>query len=144
MAIKRFSTDGASDEATTTSGDNTSTTSNTSAADAPPTAEHTPLDDVRRELHSFRRESLLLGAIGEHPHIIELLGVCLSPPCLVLSLETGGDLFSFLCDGVRTLSCRSAVRLGRETASAIAFLHSLVPPVVHRDLSMLEGGGGVL
>ena len=70
---------------------------------------HAPVEVIQRELRNFRRESLLLGAIGKHPHIIELIAVCLSPPSLILSLEDGGDLSGLLKDKDKTISVRSGM-----------------------------------
>jgi serine/threonine protein kinase len=43
----------------------------------------------------FRRECALLGGLS-HENIIGLIGICLSPLCMITELASGGDLTRFL------------------------------------------------
>jgi Leucine-rich repeat (LRR) protein/serine/threonine protein kinase len=84
------------------------------------------------ELKAFRRECALLSELT-HPNLIQLKALCLSPPCMVLSFEDRGDLYSFLIDKTNAVSQRLALELACDVSSALAFLHAQAPPVLHLD-----------
>lgn len=87
----------------------------------------------------------------EHPNIVLLKGVCLNPPCICtefmncgkvfhLSLYSAilimaqGDLHSFLDDGRNTITWQQCILIAKDVAAGMYFLHSQVPPKIHRDL----------
>ncbi|KAL3669717.1 hypothetical protein V7S43_005098 [Phytophthora oleae] len=80
-------------------------------------------------------------ATMDHPHIISFIGVAwdsLSDLCLVLEYMDGGDLRTLLD---KYLKSRQPVGITKTKATialnvchALTYLHSLNPPVVHRDL----------
>jgi GTPase SAR1 family protein len=84
------------------------------------------------ELKAFRRECALLSELT-HPNLIQLKALCLSPPCMVLSFEDRGDLYSFLIDKTNAVSQRLALELACDVSAALAFLHAQAPPVLHLD-----------
>ena len=104
----------------------------------------------RRALRAFAREVSVLSRL-KHPHIVRLLGACLTPPsvCIVEELVAGGSLFAYLHDrgtsgaGVEknakkqkhptsNLTLAQTVDVCGDVASAMAYLAR--NGVVHRDL----------
>ncbi|KAK1931053.1 putative serine/threonine-protein kinase [Phytophthora citrophthora] len=82
-----------------------------------------------------------LTASMDHPHIVTFVGVAwdsLSDLCVILEFMDGGDLRSLLNKYEAT---KHPVGVDREKATialhvchALTYLHSLMPPVIHRDL----------
>ncbi|KAG7375617.1 hypothetical protein PHYPSEUDO_000461 [Phytophthora pseudosyringae] len=77
-----------------------------------------------------------------HPNIVEFYGMCVSPPtiCLVFQL-CQGSLGDMLHDQARRQIVHPArqqllISVGYilDAARAVAYLHSLSPPFVHRDI----------
>jgi Leucine-rich repeat (LRR) protein len=85
------------------------------------------------QLREFRRECGLLHVL-QHPKLIQLLGVCHTPPCLVVCFADRGDLYSFLADSNNEVHQRLALELAVDVCEALAFLHGQTPPMIHRDL----------
>jgi serine/threonine-protein kinase TNNI3K len=80
-------------------------------------------------------------AIMDHPHIVSFVGVAwdsLSDVCVVLEFMDGGDLRSLLSsyeEKRRPVGFdRQKVTIALHVCHALAYLHSLRPPVIHRDL----------
>jgi serine/threonine-protein kinase TNNI3K len=82
-----------------------------------------------------------LTASMDHPHIVSFIGVAwdsLSDLCVVLEFMDGGDLRTLLN---KYEASKHPVGVDREKATialhvchALTYLHSLTPPVIHRDL----------
>jgi serine/threonine protein kinase len=81
----------------------------------------------------FRKEVRFMSRL-RHPNIVALLGFCAEPPMLLLELLTGGDLYSFLHDSSRELDWRLRVRIWRDVARGLAYLHGTTPATLHLDL----------
>ncbi|KAK8946234.1 U-box domain-containing protein 35 [Platanthera guangdongensis] len=72
-----------------------------------------------------------------HPHLLTLLGACISRGCLVYEYMKNGSLDDCLhCKhNAPPLPWQHRFRIAREVASALVFLHHAKPvPIVHRDL----------
>lgn len=93
----------------------------------------------------FKAEMNLMRRLS-HPNIIRLLGACWDPPLvmLVLELAEGGTLRNFLQSQRPPTWKDSKMRILRGIAAGVAYLHSLSPSVMHRDLKsenvLLDGG----
>lgn len=70
----------------------------------------------------------------KHPCIVGLAAVCLRPLCLLTEFIPYGTLFDLVNDLSRPLDFAMAVKIAHDVASGMAFLHSLSPPQLHRDL----------
>ncbi|CAH0482766.1 unnamed protein product [Peronospora belbahrii] len=77
----------------------------------------------------------------EHPHIVEFVGVAwdsLTNMCVVSEFMAGGDLKALLSDydehdhpmGFN----RNKLKIALHIAHALTYMHSLDPPMIHRDL----------
>jgi serine/threonine protein kinase len=90
------------------------------------------------EAAAHAAEARLLLAAGPHPNIVRLLGATAHPPRLLLHARAGGgSLHDRLHNGQPTTGVRrwaEAFAWGRDVASALSHLHSLRPPLVHRDV----------
>ncbi|KAG2983947.1 hypothetical protein PC120_g24332 [Phytophthora cactorum] len=101
------------------------------------------LPSTRRDIrlvNEFLSEARLTACM-EHPRIVTLIGVAwnsLSDLCVVLEFMEGGDLRTLLDNYEKA---RYSVGFNREkiiialhVCHALTYLHSLEPPVIHRDL----------
>ncbi|GMF28807.1 unnamed protein product [Phytophthora fragariaefolia] len=95
---------------------------------------------IMNHVNNFLAEAKLIASM-DHPRIVHLIGVAwdsLSDLCVVMEYMEGGDLRTLLA-GYR--SSNHPVGIDREKATialhvchALTYLHSLSPPVIHRDL----------
>ena len=73
----------------------------------------------------------------DHPSIVKIYGACLSQNCLLMQIVHGGSLHELLhCSGSAPapLAKNKALRIARDIASAMTYLHGLEPKIIHRDL----------
>lgn len=81
----------------------------------------------------FRKEVWLMSWL-KHPNLVELIGICLEPFCMVMEIMDKGSLFSYIHkDGVK-LDWPLRIQIALDIAHGMNFLHSVKPPVIHRDL----------
>lgn len=73
----------------------------------------------------------------EHPNIVQLIGLCKNPLCLITEFCCYGDLFTY----IRSRRERNApfpisyiITVLLDIARGMKFLHAAVPPILHRDL----------
>jgi serine/threonine-protein kinase TNNI3K len=101
------------------------------------------LPDLRKSVKHVAEllDEVRLIAHLEHPRIVGLVGISwdsLSDLCVVLEFMEGGDLRELLAsyesDGRDVGFDRSKVTIALHVAHALTYLHSLDPPVLHRDL----------
>jgi len=91
-------------------------------------------------LQEMQREAKLLGNL-RHPNVVSMMGICTTPPCIVMDYCSKGSLFEVIA-GARSQSnnmhnqsmWRRRVGLVRDIALGMTFLHSRQEPVIHRDL----------
>ena len=81
----------------------------------------------------FRREVWLMSALS-HPCITNLKGYSMKPLSMVMELVSGGDLWGYLHDEEAPLDWQIRYKLAIDMARGMAFLHSINPPLLHRDL----------
>ncbi|KAG6610814.1 TKL/MLK protein kinase [Phytophthora cinnamomi] len=93
-----------------------------------------------KHVNDFLDEVRLL-AMLEHPRIVHFVGIAwdsLSDLCAVLEYMEGGDLRALLASyeaqGHELGFDRTKVTIALHVAHALTYLHSLDPPVLHRDL----------
>ncbi len=91
----------------------------------------------------FKHEAVMMAKVAHHPHVVRFIGAAFKDGsiAMVLALCSGGSLLSALEN--KRLDALAKTRILRETASALAFLHSL--GIVHRDIAarnvLLDGTG---
>jgi len=94
-----------------------------------------------RHLLEFRAEVACLSEL-RHPNIVLFIGACLRMPnlCLITEWVKQGSLNSILASGSASSSAQVKLpwplrmRMLRDAARGVHYLHSLEPPIVHRDL----------
>lgn len=83
---------------------------------------------------TFCREAATLGTL-KHPNVVEIIGICISPPSVSLVMELcDGTLFDLLHSSGEQLDWETQLRLAYECALAVDYLHSQSPPVLHLDI----------
>lgn len=90
-----------------------------------------------KDFAAFAIEAAYLHRL-RHPHICQLFGVCVEPGnlCIVTEFLPNGNLHTVLTrkrPGT-TIEWRTRVQMGIDLASAVAFLHSQTPVVLHLDI----------
>eukprot|EP00698_Gefionella_okellyi_P004995 TRINITY_DN1459_c0_g2_i1.p1 TRINITY_DN1459_c0_g2~~TRINITY_DN1459_c0_g2_i1.p1 ORF type:complete len:1033 (-),score=276.64 TRINITY_DN1459_c0_g2_i1:175-2817(-) len=93
-----------------------------------------------RELTDFRAEVIMMSKL-RHPNIVQFLGSSLTPPRLALITEYmgRGSLYAIL-HGEQSgpLPLETVIRMAKEMARGMNYLHLHKPPILHRDLKSLN------
>ena len=87
---------------------------------------------VIKQYSEVRKEVNVMRHIGEHPFLVNLIGVCLRPFRLVLELADKGSLAKTVTDPNFFIDRVVVYRMVYQVAEALSFLHSL--NVIYRDL----------
>lgn len=90
----------------------------------------------KAQMRKFCSEAILLSQL-KHPNIVEVIGACMdrqSPPCLITEYVQGDNLEKFL-QAHPNLPMERKVQIASDITSGLKYLHSLTPPIIHRDLT---------
>ncbi|RLN44818.1 hypothetical protein BBJ28_00011579 [Nothophytophthora sp. Chile5] len=108
-----------------------------------PVAVKTLLPNTRKSVkhvNAFLAEVKLMATL-DHPRIVQFLGVAwdsLTDLCVVSEYMEGGDLrallVSYVGENYPVGFDRTKATIALHVAHALTYLHSLAPPVLHRDL----------
>ena len=87
----------------------------------------------------FDRELQALTKL-RHPNLVLFMGACLEEPLTIVTEFCAGDtLFSLLHEKVGVqVSLKQKLKIAKDIAQGMAYLHSMNPPVIHRDLKSLN------
>lgn len=85
----------------------------------------------------FREEAALLAEL-RHPNVVLFIGACLRSPnmCIVTEWIGRGSLRSVLSDNSIKISWPTRLRLLQGIVLGLSYLHSMKPPILHRDLKV--------
>ncbi|KAL4855412.1 Importin-5 [Chlorella vulgaris] len=92
------------------------------------------------ELEAKLEEEAALMAMLRHPNVVSFYGVCRTPPCLLTEYCSRGSLHDVLSSTHRVprlaeqLCWQRCLSMALDGALGMLYLHSLKPPLVHRDL----------
>lgn len=104
------------------------------------------LPESKQEIEALERmaSEVQTASMLEHPNIVAFVGVAwetLSELCIISEFMPLGDLAGFLqssttAKGAKPLTWKDhKLSLACDITSALVYLHSMVPPLIHRDLS---------
>jgi len=69
----------------------------------------------------------------KHPNLVELLGICVKPLCMIMNFFELGSLNRYLHDGrAKPFTWRYRLKVGLDIAQGMAYLHN--EDIIHRDL----------
>jgi serine/threonine protein kinase len=95
--------------------------------------------DSQESVKSFLREVTGLSRSAEHPdcapYVVQFIGACLSPFCVVTDLCEGGSLSYILHQRKVRFPIRRASEIALRIALGMRGLHSLKPPIMVGDLA---------
>mmetsp|Transcript_70148 Transcript_70148/g.165042 ORF Transcript_70148/g.165042 Transcript_70148/m.165042 type:complete len:133 (-) Transcript_70148:23-421(-) len=94
---------------------------------------HQVLEDGDR--HTFIKELAMHRSLV-HPNVVQLLGVCQEPLCLVMEFMSRGSLFACLQQTSIEMPWQLRLSCALDVARAMAFLHA--KDILHRDLKSLN------
>jgi len=94
-----------------------------------------PVDSVRDSgtLAEFMKEALIMRQL-RHPNVLQVLGACLDPPCIVMEFMPRGNLFQLIHDLSAPLTLVTIRKIALDVCRGMAYLHGRDPPLIHRDL----------
>ena len=82
----------------------------------------------------IRREIWVMNKL-RHENIVNMVGISITPFAIVMDLAPLGDLYSYLHNqNIPDLSWKLRIKIALNIARAMMFMHTLTPPVIHRDL----------
>jgi tRNA A-37 threonylcarbamoyl transferase component Bud32 len=70
-----------------------------------------------------------------NPHVIKLVGACVEPPCIVTPYYENGSLYDGIHKRKMKYTLDKMLSISKEIAMGLAGLHTLDPPLMHRDVS---------
>eukprot|EP01127_Copromyxa_protea_P021259 TRINITY_DN7267_c0_g1_i2.p1 TRINITY_DN7267_c0_g1~~TRINITY_DN7267_c0_g1_i2.p1 ORF type:complete len:2037 (-),score=281.34 TRINITY_DN7267_c0_g1_i2:43-5445(-) len=88
--------------------------------------DHYKREEIRHEIYM---QSEL-----DHPNIVAVLGIILTPYCIITELCPYGDLHSYIHTPNNKMSWALKLRIASDIASGLHFLHAQEPPIVHIDI----------
>ncbi|MES1907744.1 MAG: hypothetical protein MHM6MM_000802 [Cercozoa sp. M6MM] len=93
------------------------------------------LDIDAKTLQELQQEAAILQML-RHPHVMLYMGASLEPPnvCMVTEWCERGNLFDLLHRSLTPLSFATMLRMMKEIARGMNYLHSLPRKIIHRDL----------
>jgi len=94
-----------------------------------------PRDSIAEHqvLLEFMKEAFIMRRL-RHPNVLQVLGVCLDPPCIVMEYLPKGSLFHLIHNPDVTLEWPVIQKIAVEICRGMAYLHGCTPPLIHRDL----------
>ena len=90
-------------------------------------------------IHKFKAEGDMMASV-RHPHVVNFLGMCVEPLCIVTEQCSRGSLYSILEKAkndpavAQELTWTRRLRLVADVASGMVYLHRRSPPILHRDM----------
>eukprot|EP00887_Chlorella_sp_A99_P003665 scaffold7.g3665.t1 len=99
------------------------------------------LAESRLVLQGLQDEAGLMAAL-RHPNVVQFLGYCAFPPCMVLEYCSRGSLTEVLKSATQNpstaahLTCKRRLGMALDAAKGMLHLHSRTPPILHRDLKV--------
>jgi serine/threonine protein kinase len=91
------------------------------------------------DVEAFKKEAELNCKL-RHPNVVLFMGICVQPAevCIVTELMARGNVHDLLVEPIKGKSVKLTWKLrlqwAIDTAQGMAYLHSLTPPMIHRDL----------
>ncbi|KAF2069141.1 hypothetical protein CYY_009538 [Polysphondylium violaceum] len=93
-------------------------------------------EDAPRIFSEFRKEIHVMSDL-KHPNVVNLLGFTIQPFTMVMEYIECGDLHKFLHNPIGDVLNNNwplILKLALDIAKGMDFLHSVTPPLLHRDL----------
>eukprot|EP01006_Ploeotia_vitrea_P007652 TRINITY_DN1771_c0_g1_i1.p1 TRINITY_DN1771_c0_g1~~TRINITY_DN1771_c0_g1_i1.p1 ORF type:complete len:798 (+),score=383.68 TRINITY_DN1771_c0_g1_i1:124-2517(+) len=91
------------------------------------------------QLEEFVNELNIMHTL-RHPNTVLFMNACLEEPnmCIVMEHCARGSLFSILHDKSQHVDYSLIIKIAKEIAKGMNYLHLFTPPILHRDLKSLN------
>eukprot|EP01103_Thecamoeba_quadrilineata_P001906 TRINITY_DN1176_c0_g1_i2.p1 TRINITY_DN1176_c0_g1~~TRINITY_DN1176_c0_g1_i2.p1 ORF type:complete len:1699 (+),score=387.97 TRINITY_DN1176_c0_g1_i2:81-5177(+) len=107
------------------------------AAGLDATSVSAPSSEIEEEKQAafaeFQREVFIMGCL-EHRNLVKLIGITLQPLAMVMECLPLGTLYHLLVAEDVTWNNLLRLHVAADIALGMKYLHSVVPPIIHRDL----------
>eukprot|EP01086_Lenisia_limosa_P005558 TRINITY_DN2259_c0_g1_i1.p1 TRINITY_DN2259_c0_g1~~TRINITY_DN2259_c0_g1_i1.p1 ORF type:complete len:136 (-),score=8.01 TRINITY_DN2259_c0_g1_i1:444-851(-) len=91
------------------------------------------LNSEKLDFSSFENEAAILARV-RHPNCVLFLKASLKPkPMILTEFVNGVTLFEFLHSQI-AIKYKERIKIAQDIASALFYLHSCSPPILHRDI----------
>ncbi|EFA77570.1 RasGEF domain-containing protein [Heterostelium album PN500] len=90
-------------------------------------------EDRLRVFREFRHEVYSMSRLN-HPNAMKISGFCLQPLCMALEFVKYGSLYNLLANNLIEIGWGLRLQIATEIAKGMQHMHSLNPPMIHRDL----------
>eukprot|EP00598_Pedospumella_elongata_P014136 CAMPEP_0184992826 /NCGR_PEP_ID=MMETSP1098-20130426/42785_1 /TAXON_ID=89044 /ORGANISM="Spumella elongata, Strain CCAP 955/1" /LENGTH=299 /DNA_ID=CAMNT_0027518533 /DNA_START=33 /DNA_END=932 /DNA_ORIENTATION=- len=90
---------------------------------------------ISQDLKQEYMDELLVMSKVQHSNIVKFMGACMTPPNLCFLMELcDGSLFNMMHVQKHQFSMLEKIQLLIDVGSAMEYLHSINPAIIHRDL----------
>jgi len=86
-----------------------------------------------QRFQDFSMEAFFMSQL-KHDNIVQLVGLCMNPMCLVTEFVPCGDLYHMIKENDVEFVWPFVHRICVDVALGMRFLHGFLPPIIHRDL----------
>eukprot|EP01125_Pyxidicula_operculata_P020854 TRINITY_DN7831_c0_g1_i1.p1 TRINITY_DN7831_c0_g1~~TRINITY_DN7831_c0_g1_i1.p1 ORF type:complete len:2512 (+),score=475.63 TRINITY_DN7831_c0_g1_i1:325-7860(+) len=80
------------------------------------------------------RQEINVQARFSHPNVVNLMGICFNPFSIILEFVPSGNMFDFIHNYDVPILWNMKLRLARDLALGIQYLHGLTPAIIHNDM----------
>eukprot|EP01132_Coremiostelium_polycephalum_P000557 gene557-702_t len=81
----------------------------------------------------FRREAYILDHFSKEKSILQIVGLVLSPPCIITEFVSFGDLETYI-QNYRPIPLPTTISIALDIARGLDVMHKKQPPLHHNDL----------
>lgn len=89
--------------------------------------------EIEAAIFKTQREILIQSQM-DHPNICKIVGICRRPWAIVMDYYEYGNLFDHLHNYSQPINFSYLLLAMQDVSEAISYMHSLKPPIIHRDI----------
>lgn len=90
-------------------------------------------DLLNMDLDNFMREAKLMMGVSQHKNVIQILGFCSDPFCIITEFAEHGDLKAYLIKKKKHITFTTMINIIRGIAAGMSHIHK--SNIMHKDLA---------